>query len=77
LGDELLQEVVSALGRLKGFPQIGISAPHGYKRCIIRRFPYSLFYRTTSDQIVVVAFVHHRRRPLAWVTQARREDDGA
>lgn len=74
LGDALLGEAASAVDRLKAFPDTGIAASHGYKRCVIRRFPYSLIYRASADTLIVVAFVHRRRRPLVWLRRARRED---
>jgi hypothetical protein len=33
----------------------------------VRRFPYQLIFLTSSDEIVVVAVMHERRRPTYWI----------
>lgn len=32
----------------------------------MRRFPYCLYFRVDSDQIVIIALLHERRDPIAW-----------
>lgn len=43
----------------------GAGTPHllGTRRVPVRRFPYSLVYTTRSEQIIILAVAHHRRRP--------------
>ncbi|MBI3938528.1 MAG: type II toxin-antitoxin system RelE/ParE family toxin [Betaproteobacteria bacterium] len=44
---------------------------HGEIRCVqARRFPYSVFFRPESSQIVVLAVLHARRDPTIWQTRA-------
>ena len=74
LGDDLLGEVVASLRRLETFPQAGSPTAGGYRRCIVRRFPYSLIYRHFGNRIIVVAVAHHKRRPRYWLPRAVRED---
>lgn len=43
------------------------------RRVLLRKFPFSLVYRTNADEFVVVAVFHHRREPLALVGRADKE----
>ena len=36
------------------------------RRALFHRFPYGLYYRIVSDQIIVVACMHGRRDPRRW-----------
>jgi len=38
----------------------------GLRRYVLRRFPYILVYRATSDEVVIVAVAHQRLDPGAW-----------
>lgn len=43
---------------------------HEIRRVRLRRFPYAIYYRILSDEIVVLAVMHGRRQPRRW--QSRR-----
>lgn len=36
------------------------------RRYLFRRFPYSVTYQVTADEVRIVAVAHHRRRPGYW-----------
>ena len=71
LGVELLAAVDSAIQRI-------CQSPHGYprletlpeeesvRRLLLRRFPYSVIYEATIDEVRVLAVAHTRRRPNYW-----------
>jgi len=40
---------------------------HGTRRkYILRRFPYSIIYQVTEEELRILAVAHHRRRPGYW-----------
>jgi plasmid stabilization system protein ParE len=39
---------------------------NGTRRYVLRRFPYTIAYRTTDAEIIVVAIAHHRLDPGSW-----------
>ncbi len=42
------------------------------RRYVFRRYPYSLIYRTYSDNLVrVLAVAHDSRRPKYWLSRAK------
>ena len=39
------------------------------RRYLLRRFPYSIIYQVTAEELRVVAVAHHRRRPGYWANR--------
>ena len=36
------------------------------RRYILRRFPFSIIYQITAEELRILAVAHHRRRPGYW-----------
>jgi plasmid stabilization system protein ParE len=69
LGRALIQEVRRAC-RLIAEPPLAARTERGEVRVrTIARFPYRIYYRARSDEILVVAIGHRRRRPGFWRTR--------
>ncbi|MBA4020399.1 MAG: type II toxin-antitoxin system RelE/ParE family toxin [Pirellula sp.] len=67
LGTELLDEVAACLAWIHGDPLRGPQHRKTSVRvCLLRRFPYGLYYLPTDDIVWIVAVGHHRRRPGYW-----------
>jgi len=45
----------------------------GTRRCLFRRFPFSLIYRLSDDLIEIVAVAHARRRPGYWTERLQNQ----
>lgn len=58
---DLLQEEILPLS-----PMPGRAGQAGAKRLTLKRFPYDVIVRQVGDEILVVAFAHHSRRPGYW-----------
>jgi len=67
LGDEFAAEVEHSAQLIATHPESG--SPHrlGTCRVQVRRFPYSVVYVERSEEVVVLAVAHHRRRPEYWL----------
>jgi plasmid stabilization system protein ParE len=66
LGRDFRDEVYAAVERIKAFPLAWRALGANTRRCITRRFPYSVVYALEGDEIIVVAIAHHRREPTYW-----------
>jgi len=66
LGLALVAEFERGANFLLANPLIGSPFRGTSRRYVLRRFPYSIIYRATADQIQIVAVAHHRRRPGYW-----------
>jgi len=70
LGAEFLAAVRSALDLVCERPEQFPVVYRNTRRMLLRRFPYSLFYRIESGAILLVAVFHGKRDPRVW--RARR-----
>ena len=67
LGLELLSEVERAVGEIQQSPQRWPSyKATTFRRYVVRRFPYSIFFVELEEATWVVAVAHARRRPDYW-----------
>jgi plasmid stabilization system protein ParE len=47
-------------------PEAHAKVYHDVRRVLVRRFPYSIYYRFRADRIVVLAVFHNKRDPKVW-----------
>lgn len=71
LGFEFERAVDTALDLLEGdlvplTPMASVGSARGVKRLTLRRFPYDVVVQARNEEIFVIAFAHHARRPGYW-----------
>lgn len=66
LGEEFLQEIDDVLSRAAAHPERYPIVAGDVRKAVARRFPYSVFFRTRADTLVVLAVFHGRRDPEIW-----------
>lgn len=70
LGNEFVEEINRAVYLAVETPE-RFPMMHRDIRCVrVRRFPYSVFFRTESRRIVVLSVFHARRDPGVWRQRA-------
>jgi toxin ParE1/3/4 len=72
LGFEFLDGVQRLIGLVREHPKLGQSVGGGFRRAVLRRFPFSLIYSEEPSEIVIIAVAHQKRRPDYW----RERKDG-
>ena len=60
------QEVAAAIGLIAEAPNRYAKGEHGTRRLVLPRFPFNVFYRTGTDDVIIVAVAHQKRRPGYW-----------
>lgn len=63
LGDEFIRMAYAAFEELTEFPEKYEEVYGMHRRALMRRFPYSIYYQTGSDDITVYAVFHSSRDP--------------
>jgi plasmid stabilization system protein ParE len=68
LGAEFFDAVVATIETIQANPEIGIkrSSHSQTRRVLLDRFPYQIVYHLRSDELVIVAIAHLKRRPDYW-----------
>ncbi|HUN68857.1 MAG TPA: type II toxin-antitoxin system RelE/ParE family toxin [Burkholderiales bacterium] len=71
LGDAFVLEAVSAIDRIRRFPQAWHPMGEEIRRCRLRRFPYGLIYSKDEEGILILAVAHTHREPGYWRDRVR------
>jgi plasmid stabilization system protein ParE len=66
LGGEFAREVDLAVSAVLERPLSFPTVHKAIRRAIVRRFPYGVFFRILSDEIVILGIVHGHREPNHW-----------
>ena len=66
LGIKFEDAVESAVNNAVSNPGGGAPSPKGTRRRLVKGFPFSVVFRASDTEILVVAVMHHRRAPGYW-----------
>ena len=65
LGEEFLSSVDACLESIRR-PEMYPVVHEGYRRSLIRRFPYAVFYEPSEATVTIYAVFHTSRDPDKW-----------
>ena len=63
LGFRFFQEVDAAIERIRFMPEAWTKIGHRTRRCILKGFPYALFYAIEKDNILITTVANLHRDP--------------
>jgi toxin ParE1/3/4 len=67
LGVDLLSEVEKGIARIQQNPKLfPVYKDTDFRKCLVNRFPYLIFYQELDDKIWIIAIAHGKRRPDYW-----------
>jgi len=66
LGEEFISCVEACIESIRRTPQLHATVHENYRRALVRRFPYAVFYEHTKAAITVYAVFHTSRDPGKW-----------
>lgn len=66
LSQALLAEFEHAMHLLLEHPRLGPPWRSNMRRYVMRRFPYSVIYSVSGEELRIFAVAHHSRRPGFW-----------
>jgi plasmid stabilization system protein ParE len=67
LGADFLDELDTAIERILSFPEAWGPLGEKYRRCHLRRFPYSVIYSIQNrEEILIISVFHQSREPRSW-----------
>jgi len=75
LGDDFLDEYAEWLTTVGQYPKRFTRletlkrTDREIRRCRLRRFPYLIIFEVLSEELMVIAVVHVRRRPTFWLNR--------
>ena len=66
LGEEYLNCVDACIQGLQRSPEIHAKVHNDYRRAMVRRFPYVIFYEYEKDTVIIYCVFHASRDPDKW-----------
>jgi plasmid stabilization system protein ParE len=66
LGFEFANEFQQGVRRITDYPDAWQLVAPTIRRCLLRRFPYSIIYNISGDDLIIVAIMHQCQHPLSW-----------
>jgi plasmid stabilization system protein ParE len=66
LGEEFLGSIDGCFARICREPEMFTCVHDSYRRALIRRFPYAVYYELAGSKITVYAVFHTSRDPAKW-----------
>ena len=66
LGEDFLRCVEACVLGIQRHPEMYPVATDEFRRALIRRFPYEIFYEPTADSITIYAVFHCSQDPQKW-----------
>jgi hypothetical protein len=71
LGYSLLEEFKSGVNRILQYPDAWSPIKENVRKCVLKKFPYSIIYAIHDEIILILAIAHHRRRPDYWIDRLK------
>ena len=66
LGEEFLGCVDACIQAIRRMPELHAKVHEEYRRALVRRFPYAIFYEYTGGKVTVYGIFHASRDPKKW-----------
>jgi plasmid stabilization system protein ParE len=66
LGEEFLSSVDACIQAICRTPQMHATIHQHFRRGLVRRFPYAVFYEHDGDTVIVYCVVHTAQNPNKW-----------
>ncbi|MCH8044498.1 MAG: type II toxin-antitoxin system RelE/ParE family toxin [Planctomycetes bacterium] len=66
LGEEFLSCIDACIQRIRRTPEMHAKVHEEYRRALVRRFPYAVFYEHTDTTVTVYCVFHTSREPEKW-----------
>lgn len=70
LGEQFLASLDAQLESIAGSPLLYQRVYEEFRRALVRRFPYTIFFEFTEDRVMVFAVFHTARDPRKWRQRA-------
>jgi plasmid stabilization system protein ParE len=67
LGEDFLDRVDACLQAIRRNPFLYPVVHEDYRRALVRRFPFAIFYEPTDERVMIYAVLHSSRDPLHWL----------
>lgn len=75
LGEDFLRMFYAGTGEIRWNPLLYSKMYREFRRCLLRRFPYAIYFRIEGSEIIVFGLFHCARDPRTIRAQLRGRDE--
>lgn len=76
LGDLFLDDIQRAIDTVRERPHLGIVVSYGFRRALVRRFPFSLVYALEGEPLNSIVRHHVRAVTTSPITAEMKSESG-
>lgn len=66
LGDEFMSRAEACTDAICRTPELYEVVRKSYRRALVRRFPYAIYFSAENDKITIYAVMHTSRKSQSW-----------
>jgi plasmid stabilization system protein ParE len=66
LGEDFLSSVEACLDAVCRMPTRFATFQENYRRALVRRFPYAVFFEYSEGKVIIYGIIHTSRNPDKW-----------
>ena len=66
LGSRFLNDIDQTIISIKDNPEIYRKVYKDFRRALLNKFPFGIYYLLESDKVVIFAVYHEKRNPKSW-----------
>jgi plasmid stabilization system protein ParE len=67
LGQRFLSELDITVNRIIAFPEACKIVIKNTRRCLLKSFPFAIFYVFEKEEIIITAIAHLHRNPISYL----------
>ncbi len=67
LGHKFLQEFRKGIKRILAHPYAWSPIQDNVRKCVLKKFPYTIVYAIEENSIIILALAHQHRQPDYWI----------
>ena len=71
LGIQFREAVMAAVAKAVANPGGGAPSARNTRSRLLKGFPFSIVYRASSKEFLIVSVAHHRRQPEYWLSRIK------
>lgn len=64
-------DVFNAINNIASYPNLYPIIDVDIRRCLLHRFPFSIFYTIKQDTVVILTVAHQHRKPNYWADRIK------
>ena len=66
LGTRFLNDIDQTINLIKDNPKIYSKVYKNFRRALLNKFPFGIYYVLESSKVVIIAVYHEKRNPKSW-----------